>query len=364
MSELQQHSPDGILAPAGALSSARTAVASWLDGVKTDGKLVVFCHFDADGLAAGALLGRGLQRLGYSGVDVVPSGRGESAFADDARRRLAAYGPDALIVTDLGVNRAGVLRDVPTLLVDHHQPDGEPQGATVVSGYSWQPIPTSAWLVYELLAPLVEIDDLLWIGAVGTISDLGERAPWPRLDEAKRRWGATALKEAVALVNAARRAAAFDIATPLELLLAADGPKQLAADEQRGAGRLRAYRLEVNAELKAARRVAPRFAAGQPFALLRFSSPSQIHPLIAQQWRRRLPKYVVIAANDGYLPGTVAFSARTDRVDLNVPQLLRAVDLGGSYASFGHGHDAASGGQLPSEVFERLLLALGFAGRE
>lgn len=358
MTEQNPH-PDGIVSPADAIAAARAAVAAWLGGVERSTKLLVFCRFDADGLAAGALLARGLERLGYTGVMVVPSGRGESAFADDARKRLAVYSPAALIVTDLGVNRAGVLHDVPTLLIDHHQPEGEPPGVTVVSGYSWEPIPTSAWLVYEVLAPLVELGDLLWIAAVGTISDLGERAPWPRLDEAKRRWKATPLKEAVALVNAARRASAFDLATPFELLLTADGPKQLAG-EQGGAGRLRAYREEVNAEIKEARRAAPRFAEAQPFALIRFSSACQIHPLIAQQWRRRLPKHVVIAANDGYLPGMVAFSARTDRADLNLPQLLRAVDLGSQHASFGHGHDAASGGHLPRAVFGRLLAALGF----
>jgi single-stranded-DNA-specific exonuclease len=343
-----------------ALPPARAAFETFLTGVGRDRHLVIFCHFDADGLAAGALLARGITRLGYSAVTVVPSERGESAFADGARARLAALDPAALIVTDLGINRAGVLPAVPTLFVDHHMPEGEPSGVTVVSGYGWEPIPCSAWLAYELLAPLTDLDDLAWIAAVGIISDLGERAPWPPLTAVKKRFGATALKEAVALVNAARRAPAFDIATPLNLLMEADGPKVLATDEARGAARLRAYREEVGAALKEARRAAPRFAVGQPWALLRFSSPCQVHPLIAQQWRGRLPKYIVIAANDGYLPGVVAFSARTARADLNVPQLLQAVDLGPLNGTFGHGHAAASGGHLPPDAFAQLLVALGF----
>lgn len=343
-----------------ALPPARAAFERFLAGVGHDRHLVVFCHFDADGLAAGALLARGLARLGYTAVTVVPSARGESAFADGARARLAALDPAALIVTDLGINRAGVLPDVPTLYIDHHMPEGEPAGATIISGYGWEPIPCSAWLAYELLAPLTDLDDLAWIAAVGTISDLGERAPWPPLAEVKKRFGATALKEAVALVNAARRAPAFDIATPLTLLMQTDGPKALVTDEARGAGRLRAYREEVSAALKEARGVAPRFAVDQLWALLRFSSPCQVHPLIAQQWRGRLPKYIVIAANDGYLPGVVAFSARTARADLNVPQLLQAVDLGPLNGTFGHGHAAASGGHLPPDALAQLLTALGF----
>jgi single-stranded-DNA-specific exonuclease len=74
-----------------------------------------------------------------------------------------------------------------------------------------------------------------------------------------------------------------------------------------------------------------------------------------------LPKYAVIAANSGYLPGLVAFSMRTSRGDLNLPQLLQGLDLEADGASFGYGHDQASGGQLPPAVFNRLLSILGFA---
>ena len=336
---------------------AQAATEAFLEPFAPADRLVVFYHFDADGLAAGALFGRGLARLGFTSLSVVPSGRGESAFSESARGRLRALEPAGLIVTDLGVNSVGVLNEVPTLYVDHHQPNGTPENATIVSGYAWYPIPCSAWLAYELLASLTPMDDLTWLAAVGTISDLGDRAPWPRLGEAKKRYTAKWLKEAVALVNAARRAPAFDIRTPLELLLHADGPKALATDEA-GGEKLRAYQAEVNAALKEAHKAAPTFSQNQPYALLKLDSPAQIHPLIAQQWRGRLPNYAVIAANTGYLPDTVAFSVRTARSDLNLPALLQQIDLGAPYPSYGH--DQASGGHLPPEAFNRLLTALGF----
>ncbi len=345
-----------------ALGPAREAFAAFLRSVDPAARVVVFCHFDADGLAAGALLGRGLERLGFRDVRVVHSDRGESAFGEAARERLAPLRPDALIVADLGVDRAGVLPGVPTLYVDHHRPAGEPEGATVISGYGWDPIPASAWMAYDLLLPLADVADLDWIAAVGTLSDLGDRAPWPALSAAKKRHTAKWLREAVALVNAARRAREFDVATPLRLLLEVDGPRALAEDDARGADRLRAFRAEVAAELARARRAAPRFAAGGPFALLHLDSPCQIHPLIAQQWRGRLPKFAVLAANRGYLPGVVAFSMRTARPDLVLPAILRSVDLGphGAGPSYGNGHDQASGGHLPPEAFNRLVDALGF----
>ena len=354
-----------------AFTDASARVAAFLASVPQTARLVVFCHFDADGLAAGAVAGRALARLGYRDVRVVPSGRGESAFGDGARTRLAALAPDALIVTDLGVKAAGVLSGVPTLYVDHHQPDGVPtEHATVVSGYGWDPVPNSAWMMWELLAPLgtaagVPLDDLLWVAAVGTISDLGEKAPWERLPAVRKQYTAKWLKEAVALVNAARRATAFDIDTPLELLMTADGPRAVSEDDVSGADRLRAYRAEVGAALAEARKRAPIFAAGgSPWAMVPVASECQIHPLIAQQWRGRLPKNAVMGANATYLPGVVAFSCRTARADLNLPTLLRgAIDLGTLNADFGNGHDQASGGHLPPEPFDRLLAALGFDAR-
>jgi single-stranded-DNA-specific exonuclease len=347
-----------------ALGPARQKAAAFLGGIAPSARVAVFCHFDADGLAAGALFGRALARMGFGHVRVVHSDRGENAFSAGARERLAATRPDALIVTDLGVHHAGVLPGVPTLYVDHHRPEGEPEGAAVVLAYGWDPIPASAWLAYDLLSPLVGIDDLAWIAAVGTISDLGEKAPWDALPAIRKRWSGKWLREAVSLVNAARRASAFDVGTPLRMLMKADGPRAIAEDDALGADRLRAYRAEVQAELAVARKQAPVFSADEPWALIPIDSGCQIHPLIAQQWRTRLPKFAVIAANRGYLPGIVAFSARTQRMDLVLPALLRAPDIGADdEASFGRGHDQASGGHLPAAQFNRLMDALGFDAR-
>jgi len=56
-----------------------------------------------------------------------------------------------------------------------------------------------------------------------------------------------------------------------------------------------------------AKKAAPVFS--NRVALIRLDTPCQVHPLIAQIWRTRLPQYIVISANEGYLPGRVNFSA-------------------------------------------------------
>ncbi len=344
-----------------------------------DRHTVVLCHFDADGLAAGALFGRGLPLVGAGRVTVVPSGRDESAFTGAARERLRALQPDALVVTDLGVDAAGTLEGdvgplggpVPVLYVDHHRPSGLPAGGLVVSGYDWDPVPCSAWLAYDLLEAVVddvdEMRELDWIAAIGVISDLGDRAPWLPLADAKRRHTARWLKEATVLVNAARRGATFQPGVALDLLMTQDGPRDVA--EAPEAAPLHAARQEVAAAMAEARKKAPAFsvrdaAADAPaelrFALVTVHSPCQVHPLIAQQWRTRLPGYAVICANTGYLPGMVAFSTRTARTDVSLPRLYQSIDTPGWNGRWGQGHDQASGGHLPPDVFAGVLDALGF----
>lgn len=356
------------------LAASLVTFARWADRAPRDGRTVVFGHFDADGLAAGALFGRGLPLLGFTDVTVVPSGRGESAFSEAARERLAALRPDALVVTDLGVNAAGVLPGVPTLYVDHHRPSGVPEGADVISGYDWAPVPSSAWLAYSLLeaaAPDVdELRELDWIAAVGVLSDLGDRAPWPPLAEAKRRHTAKWLKEATVLVNAARRAPGFHVDAALALLMDADGPRELC--DAPAAAPLHADRALIASEMAEARKAAPVFSErdadvvaalrpdGLRFALVTVHSAAQVHPLIAQQWRTRLPRYAVVCANTGYLDGLVAFSTRTARADVCLPALYQAIDTPGWNGRWGHGHDQASGGHLPPDVFDTVLDRLGF----
>ena len=138
---------------ADAFPEAVRTFKQWLGAAPRDGRCVVLCHFDADGLAAGALFGRGLPLLGFTDVVVVPSGRDESAFTDSARARIRELAPASLIVTDLGVHKAGTLESdgIPVLYVDHHRPSGAPSGSHVVSGYDWDPIPCSAWLAHDLL---------------------------------------------------------------------------------------------------------------------------------------------------------------------------------------------------------------------
>ncbi len=255
---------------------------------------LLVCHNDADGLSAGVILKTAMARAGREPrVRIV--GKGENAYSDAFRNELSDEPIGGLVIADLGVSERLPREDVPTVIVDHHVPTGRPSGAVVISGVADEPVPTSSLIAYRCAQALGAADDLLWLAAVGLIGDLADDAGFPEMDEARRRYGITALRKAASLVNAPRRTASGDARQALALLEKADGPKAVLSGEHPETAALLAAKAEVAAELDAARKVAPKVVGD--VAILRFASPCQIHPLVAQAWRGRLKDRIVIAAN-------------------------------------------------------------------
>jgi single-stranded-DNA-specific exonuclease len=80
-----------------------------------------------------------------------------------------------------------------------------------------------------------------------------------------------------------------------------------------------------------------------------------VHPLVATAWSRRLAPRIVVAANDGYIPGRVNFAVRGGSGDLR--RVLRDA-LPAAEGEFAHGHERATGGSLPPAAFDALVEAL------
>lgn len=347
----------GNINPTPTLPSARDAFRTLLACIERSKSVVVLHDSDADGVTAAVVLQLALSRAGFEKVTLVVPDRDRNAWTPANRSRVQAAFPEHLFVLDLGSQSEPVIAGVTTCFIDHHRPEGVPPGDTLISAYTWSPIPNTSLMVWELCQEIAEVSDLDWIAAIGTISDLGEKAPFEMLTIAKSKYTAKSLKEASALINAARRASHYDPEVAVRAMLSHSDPRSLVNSQSAEVEHLRRARAEVNAALSEAKKAAPVFS--ENIALVRVNSPCQVHPLIAQSWRTRLPKYVVIVANEGYIPGRVNFSVRTAS-GTNVLDLLRSLDLSESEGSYGHGHDFASGGSLPPERWHELLVKLGF----
>jgi single-stranded-DNA-specific exonuclease len=322
--------------------------------------ILILGHNDADGLSATAILARALAGLGRECRTRIV-GRGENPWSDSIRAELARAAPGGLVVTDLGV-REGDLASCPTIVIDHHVPTGTPGAATLITGYGHDPIPTSSLLAFRSVAPLVpDPNDLLWLAALGIIGDLAEDDGFPEMAAARARYGVTALRKAASLVNAPRRSASGDASPALALLMRADGPKAILSGALPETAALLAAKEEVKVELARAKTIGPKLRGG--VALIAFSSPCQIHPLIAQTWRGRLKGSIVLAANFGFRPGWVHFAARAGN-GTDLIAYLAEHRPPGADENYGSGHRAASGGALRLPDWKVFIAGLGFGPEE
>ena len=303
-------------------------------------RIIVAPDKDADGLAAAVITVRAIERLGGLPVIELPK-KGEHVHSASMRTRLAALRADGLVVLDMGSRAGPIVEDLPTIVIDHHDARYRPDGAIFVS----EPAAATGELAYRVWSPLVDLEDTRWLVALALCGDAGEMPEGP--------WKKTHLRKLVSLVNSARRATSYQPHLALELLLAA--PSSAAA--LKSAAALEACREEVKAEVDRVARTAPKISGN--VALIRFSSGAQIHPLIATRWAPRLAPKIVIAANDGYLPGRVNFALRSaSKTDLLA--FMRELPLGPVEGEFANGHPRATGGSIPPEDFARFLTCVGF----
>ncbi|WP_437734568.1 DHH family phosphoesterase [Sorangium sp. So ce1335] len=319
-------------------------------------RVAVVYHADADGTSSAALVCFAVRALGGEVAPETP-GKGDNVHGAAFGARVLATGAALAVVLDTG-SRPGRLFTIPTLIVDHHRidPAQAPEVEAFVSTLGDDPETSTSALTYELLAPVVEplapIAPRAWLAALGLLGDLGDGARrHPLVAAAARQHGLSALREAVALVNAAGRSAAHDAGVALEALLEAERPADLARGGGEAARRLRALKEEVSAATRRAIRVAPRVHGR--WAVIQLDEPYRVHGPVASAWTRRLPDRIVLVANRGYMPGRVHFSVRSHLpLDLRAALTALLPDAGPDFAA---GHDRATGGIVRAEVFDELL---------
>jgi len=352
---------------------------------------------DADGLCASLIVYRALVALGLSRslISVHFVAKGSNIHTLEEKRRIEAYGTDAVIAVDQGSRGGGPIASgerVRTMVIDHHWSEEFPENALVLSAAKHPPVATSSTLAYLLCRPLhpsiqAKTD---YLCAIGTFGDLGTSMkwdhPWPE-EEMKacvKMYGKKVLSDAVGLVNAPRRTATYDVHSAWEALLNCIHPKSIAI-----APRLLAARSEVQAETNRCARNRPWFSGDGRIALIRVTSGAQIHPVIATRWANSLKSSkleVVMCANDGYLPDMTNFSCRVakcargrvrsstmktddeereeESASVNIIEILveyaeKVPGLRDAMGdNFARGHKEASGGIVLTEHFEKLWSAM------
>jgi single-stranded-DNA-specific exonuclease len=190
-----------------------------------------------------------------------------------------------------------------------------------------------------------------WLALLGAVGDLGDAAFGLGLPAPASR---SAFKRLATFVTAAGRVRGGPVAAAFELLAGASDEREALASPACAA--LSEARSAAGAARARAMKVAP--AVGDAAALIRFSEPARVHPLVATAWMRRLAPRVVIAANDGWREGLVSFAVRSaDGRDLRRWLLERYRPPAGA-GDNARGHARATGGALVPDAFDAFAAAV------
>lgn len=319
-------------------------------------RCLLLSHVDADGLCSAEIVKRFLKDQGIGVKHIYPL-KGENAYTTSTIQRISSLNPTSLIVLDLGVMDKPIAKDIPTLFIDHHKPHGIPKDVYLVSSYGLVPSPPTSLLAYALVKDLTKSNDLAWLGATGAMGDLGSDFPVKSIEE----FGClpkTKLKQAEVLINSAKRSSAYDIDTAIDLVAGATCLEDLTDPNDPRVKKLDGYRKEVNEEVRRCRHEPPIFS--WKVAMIAFESQCDIQGLIAETWRRQLSRYIVIAANFGYIPTKVAYVVRS-QLDVNLIEFMESMKPPYYNEHICFGHDKAGGGIIPREVWVDVAKKIGFS---
>ena len=300
---------------------------------------------------------------------------------DEARMEISERNPSYVFILDQGSRKSPPIATVPhkCLVIDHHfaEEGGFPEGAQYVTAHDCPPVATSSLLTYlicEELHPSVE-ETTSWLAALGTHGDLGNTLKWlppfPDMTATFKQYSKKAINDAVALINAPRRSAAYNVQDAWTTLLSSNGPESILKNVE-----LMKAKNEASREIEKWTRTAPQFSADATVAVIKISSPAQVHPVIAQRWSGTLSSKkleIAMCANEGYLPGLVNFSCRIVKSakeregddQVNIIKKLRSIvaadpDLEARMGpNFARGHKEASGGIVRKEEFDDLMKLMG-----
>jgi hypothetical protein len=351
-------------------------------------KTLILPDKDADGLSSGAILHHTLTTLGLSPslISVYFPPKGSNIHDQTTADTISAIAPSYIFILDQGSRKTPPLTPQPhtCLLIDHHFADegGFPEGAEYVTAHDCPPVATSALLTYHICLPLHPelADKISWLCALGTHGDLGTTLKWQRPFPDMTSTFAThtkkSINEAVALVNAPRRSAAYNVADAWAAVLSASSPREITKSDK-----LAEASAEVRRETERCAHTPPKFSADGTIALLTIRSAAQIHPVIATRWAGHLKSAkleVVMCANEGYLPGQVNFSCRVARVarvregaeKVDIIRKLEGIVEGDKGLrerlgeSFARGHKEASGGIVGEKEWEELKGLMGIGEGE
>ena len=139
--------------------------------------MAIIHHWDSDGLASAALIGRYLSKINVKASFYIPK-IGIYAIEAINLREIKEQEPEALLILDYGIpvnhiEKLENLLGVDVIVVDHHINDVRPKCFfnPIARGSREDEYPSTTWVLRDL----IDVEDSLDLVALGVVGDLGKR---------------------------------------------------------------------------------------------------------------------------------------------------------------------------------------------
>jgi len=153
--------------------------------ITTDDVVAVLHDTDPDGITSGVLVGKGILKLRGKPIDLrVNQFHGEKQVTSDTAKLLSDKKVTVLFTTDMAVDQypevlLGLSKQMKIIIIDHHKIYNDVNSNEILMIKADYVDPTivpvrypTAKLTYDLFSKVIDMSDVDWIAAIGTITDM------------------------------------------------------------------------------------------------------------------------------------------------------------------------------------------------
>lgn len=327
---------------------------------KTDGVVIVFNN-DGDGICSCALIMSYLEREGHKKPYIITQ---PMPMDKNLIQRIKTTVPNKIIFLDLVVDqqedvakRVKGFGDI--LIIDHHQIQKNLNSKTMVHfnpRFTDSKVYTSTtYNAYKICSELTDMSDLLWLAAVGIISDYALEDSEDLVKEIKKTYDVgelypSFLGRIADMIFSTRATKEMSCEQMVEFFLKVKDPKKL--EEVEGHGKLiRSYHI-IDEELKAIMTDAlANTEKDGRLVLYKIQSKYNLDSIISTKLsERHLDKLLLVYSRNG---PKYKVSARNQKKNINAGEVMKKACEG--IDAKGGGHEAAAGATVNEKDWDKFL---------
>jgi single-stranded DNA-specific DHH superfamily exonuclease len=323
-----------------------SAITFLRDIKPTDGIVIVFNN-DVDGICACVLVKKWLAHIGvepYIIAQPMPPDK-------NLIRRIQTGLPNKIIFLDMAIDQQPVLLKTlkgiaDILLIDHHVISHDMSEHNIIHYNPRFEDPrryqSTSYVVYKIVARLMDIDEWLWVAALGAVADYDLGWSQDLIKEAQKHWTIETFHKIAAMIESVRVTKLMSCEQIAELVNNSKNPEQLleAGDFRQAYEKIQ---TEMAATLLDAETSSEKVGEIVFYGIKsKYNIKSPVSTELSEKWP---DKFIVVYEKVGKY---VNASVRNQTKRLNVDRILRLACRGIRNCKAG-GHEAAGGAQM----FER-----------